>query len=60
VAGLDAARQNLYLNLCGFVLLASVTWLLVKRLEQTEPAPVASAVPADGVLGTAHTTSKTI
>jgi hypothetical protein len=37
VAGLDCARQNLYLNLCGFVLLVTVTWLLVKRLEQSEP-----------------------
>lgn len=37
VAGLDGVRQNLYLNLCGLVFLASITWLLVKRLEQPEP-----------------------
>ena len=43
VAGLDGARQSLYLNLCSLVFLASVMWLLVKRLEQPEPdqAPVA-------------------
>ena len=37
VAGLDWARQNLYLNLCGFVFLASITRLLSKRLEQPGP-----------------------
>ena len=37
LAGLDWDRQSLYLNLCGLVLLAGLSWLLVKRLGQPEP-----------------------
>ncbi len=39
VAGLDASRQTLYLDLCGLMFLAFVAWLLVQRLERTEPQP---------------------
>ena len=31
LAGLDGARQSLYLNICAALLLAFMTWLLVRR-----------------------------
>jgi hypothetical protein len=43
VAGLDWARQSLYLNLCGLVFLASITWLLMKLLESPGPVPTPMA-----------------
>lgn len=40
VAGLDDARQSLYLNLCASAFLSFIAWLLVKNLifERNEPA----------------------
>ena len=35
LAGLDSARQTLYLNLCCVVFLSCVTRLLVKRLHDS-------------------------
>ena len=46
LAGLDADRQSLYLNLSALLFLAFVTWLLVKRMADEKistPVPVASA-----------------
>ncbi len=50
VAGLDASRAMLYLDLCGLVFLGFVAWLLVKRLEQPESQlpPATAASPANG------------
>jgi len=39
VAGLDAGRQTLYLDLCGLMFLAFIAWLLATQAEQPEPAP---------------------
>ena len=39
VAGLDASRATLYLDLCGLVFLAFVAWLLATQAEQREPTP---------------------
>jgi hypothetical protein len=44
VAGLDASRATLYLDLCGLVLLAFVAWLLASQAEQPEPAPQPAAL----------------
>jgi len=50
LAGLDSDRATLYLDLCGLVFLGFIAWLLVKRLEQSEPRP-APAVAASPVSG---------
>jgi hypothetical protein len=39
VAGLDADRQALYLNLCALMLLAFTAWLLLKRFGPGDAAP---------------------
>ena len=50
VAGLDASRQTLYLDLCGLAFLGFTAWLLVERLKQLEPqaSPAAAASLAHG------------
>ncbi len=50
VAGLDAGRATLYLDLCGLVFLAFVAWLLATQAEQHEPqqSPAVATSPVDG------------
>jgi hypothetical protein len=45
VAGLDASRQMLYLDLCGLMFLGFTAWLLMKRLEPSSSQPSPAAVP---------------
>jgi len=44
VAGLDASRQTLYLDLCGVTFLAFISWQLATHSEQPEPAPQSPAL----------------
>jgi hypothetical protein len=46
VAGLDASRQTLYLDLCGLFFFGFMAWLLATRAEQREPQPSPAATPS--------------
>lgn len=41
LAGLDAGRQTLYLNLCALLFLGGAAWQLARKLAPTEAAPPA-------------------
>ncbi len=45
-AGLDAERQSLYLNVCGFLFLAFTAWQLADELRSSSAEPVLSTQPA--------------
>jgi hypothetical protein len=46
VAGLDDARQSLYLNVCGFLFLAFTAWQLADELRVSSAEPSVSTQPA--------------
>jgi hypothetical protein len=46
VAGLDADRQSLYLNVCGFLFLAFTGWQLADELRGSSAEPSGSTQPA--------------
>ena len=48
LAGLDSDRATLYLDLCGLGFLGFIAWLLVKRLDQSDPHPT-PAVAASAI-----------
>jgi hypothetical protein len=45
-AGLDAERQSLYLNVCGFLFLAFTAWQLADELRSSSAEPSLSTQPA--------------
>lgn len=45
-AGLDDARQSLYLNVCGFLFLAFTAWQLADELRVSSAEPSVSTQPA--------------
>ncbi len=45
IAGLDDARQSLYLNLCALEFLAFTAWLLLKYLADEKPAAATFTAP---------------
>ena len=45
-AGLDDARQSLYLNICGFLFLAFTAWQLANELRVSSAEPGVSTQPA--------------
>ena len=45
-AGLDAERQSLYFNVCGFLILAFTAWQLADELRASSTEPGGSPQPA--------------
>lgn len=45
-AGLDAERQSLYLNVCGFLFLAFIAWQWAEELRSSSAEPSLGAQPA--------------